>query len=194
MNEQQQDDGAFPQADKKEGSWWARQFSVPVWALILSAIVLLSIGSAMAGGDEGQEAAEPAETVTVTETVTASEEDVDPPSEPARAAQPDGEFTSQCDYLLGDFSESESGYRFVAGADMENTGNIGLRVQVAASWTLLGADPVTESREVELEVGQSESVQMTVLATQDQIDAHQSANGDCSVDVSITETFGTVQD
>lgn len=171
--------------------WWARKFAIPVWALIGGAIVLMAIGSGMAA-DEMQEASQPTETATVVETVT--EEPEAPTSPPARAAQPDGEFTSQCDYLLGDHSETESGYRFVAGADLENTGNIGLRVQVVASWSLLGADPLTETRDVELEPGQTDSVQITVVATQDQIDMHQSADADCSVEVSITETFGVVQD
>lgn len=41
-----------------------------------------------------------------------------------------------------------------------------------------------------LQPGQSRQVQVTELATQDQISAHQSADGDCKAKATIVDVFG----
>ena len=55
--------------------------------------------------------------------VRAPDEDATPETEPTQAAPvADGRFSSTCDYVLGDFTESSRGFRFVANADLKNTG------------------------------------------------------------------------
>jgi hypothetical protein len=111
-----------------------------------------------------------------------------------RKPNPDGTFAGTCDYLLGDFSEgTESGYKLVAGGDAKNTGNIGIVARLDAKWDQLGSEPVTASKTVRLQPGQTKDINVSVLATQGQIDAHQSANGDCDTELTIVSSFGKPQ-
>lgn len=104
---------------------------------------------------------------------------------------PSGTFDGTCNYLLGNFTEgTEAGYKLVAGGTIENTGNVGVVATARARWTMLGGEPVTQTRKVRLRRGQSKEIQMRVLATQAQIDAHQAADGKCKTDVTIVDTFG----
>lgn len=118
------------------------------------------------------------------------------PDEPAptREAPDDrGSYEMRCDYELGDFGDSgdpSQGYRFVAGGTLRNTGNIGIRVRVTYKWKLLGRDPLTVRKHYRLRRGQSRDVNLTVPVTENDIDSHQSAAGDCSTKVTIVATFG----
>lgn len=108
--------------------------------------------------------------------------------------EPDGEFNMNCDYLLGDFSEgSDSGLKFVAGGTVKNTGNVGIVVRARVRWQQLGTDPILEERTVRLRPGRQKRVNITRLATSNEIDAHQSADGDCKPAVTIVDTFGAVR-
>jgi hypothetical protein len=106
------------------------------------------------------------------------------------APNPDGTFTTRCDYQLGDFTESESGYRFVAGGTLKNTGNVGIVAKFKATWQILGTSPVVETRTIRLKPGRSRQVQVTRVATQNEIDGHQSADGECKTTVNIVDSFG----
>lgn len=79
----------------------------------------------------------------------------------------------RCDYLLG------SEYRFVGGGRLRNDGTEDARVKVTFTWMLLGSDPVKESKTVNVPAGRGRDVQVSLPATGDQIDAHQSAEGEC---------------
>lgn len=119
-----------------------------------------------------------------------------PPAEPTPEPEPDGSYELNCDYVLGDFGESgnpERGFRFVGGGEVENTGNVGIRTRVRIRWQLLGGEPVVEDRTVKVPVGGRRDVQVSVAATQDQIDLHQSADGDCSARASIVGTYGDAE-
>ena len=55
-----------------------------------------------------------------------------PPPDP----KPDAKYSHSCDYLLGNFQDySPQGFRFIAEARLNNTGNVGVVVKVTASWT-----------------------------------------------------------
>lgn len=122
----------------------------------------------------------------------ATSEDVPPPAGPE--AHPALDYTKACDYVLGDFSEhSSTGYRFIAGADITNTGNVGIVVKVVAKWKQLGTDSVVESETVKVQYGKEKSVQITKPVGQNEIDLIQSAQGAgkiCSVTAKIVDTFG----
>jgi hypothetical protein len=108
--------------------------------------------------------------------------------------EPDADYTSSCDYLLGDFSESGSGYRFVADARLKNVGNIGVEVKVVATWDLAGGQRVKAVKTVQLPEGKSKRVGFVEVATQDQIDAHQSLGFEqenCRVRATLTDTLGS---
>lgn len=113
-----------------------------------------------------------------------------PASPPPLVEDPGAEYTLKCDYLLGDFSESRSGYRFVAGGRVRNTGNVGLVVRVVARWEQLGSKPLREVRTFRLAVNKSRRVAITRPATSDEIDLHQSANSDCKATAALIDTFG----
>ena len=108
---------------------------------------------------------------------------------------PDGRFTSTCSYLLGNFTESESGYRFVADARLRNTGNIGVIVHVKAIWFLAGGAEAVEEKTVKLPYRANKRIGFVRVASQDEIDQHQSLgyNDNCKVKVNILETFGEPQ-
>ncbi|HZG49488.1 MAG TPA: hypothetical protein VEY90_08210 [Thermoleophilaceae bacterium] len=116
-------------------------------------------------------------------------------SEGPAAPNPDGRYNFNCDYLLGDFTEgTEQGFKFVAGGTVENTGNIGIVIRVRARWQQLGSDRILEERRVRLKVGRRKRVNISRLASSGEIDAHQFAEGDCSVGAKIVKTFGRVRD
>jgi hypothetical protein len=102
---------------------------------------------------------------------------------------PDGEYDVDCDYLLG----SGDNYRFVAGGDLENTGNIGIVVQVVVTWDRLGSPPARVEKRYRVRTNATREVQVSVPATLDDIDAHQSADADCDVRVRIVDTFGNAE-
>lgn len=97
-------------------------------------------------------------------------------------AKPSADVDPKCDYLLGDFaSGTEKGYKFVGSAKITNTGGGDIKVRVTGRWEQLGSDPIREQKTVTVREGKSRTVRLKVLATQDQISAHQSADGECKV-------------
>lgn len=164
-------------------------------AIILGAFVLVSIGVAIGGGSSstsngnGKEIAKATVTSSATSTSTPEPDPTEPPKIHA-VPDPKGSYNLNCDYVLGDFSESAQGYRFVAGGRLRNTGNIGIVARVKVSWEQLGQPPVTSIKTVSIRRGHSKRVSFSLPATSDQIDLHQSADGNCSTKVKIIDQFG----
>lgn len=115
-----------------------------------------------------------------------------------RDIRPDPEIraTQQCNYLLGNFTPTEAGYRFVADSTLRNTGNITVRALVVASWDLIGGERIVEEKTVKIPVGGSRRVGFVHVATQDEIDQHQALGFDqnCRVRVRLIDTLGEPQD
>ena len=162
-----------------------------VWALIAAAVL------AVAGcGDTEQQASTsksvdsgPAKTNPVTGATTSEEA----PARTREEPNPDGTSNLTCDYVLGDFNESgdpSKGFRFIGGGRIRNTGNIGIVVRVTFTWDMLGQEPLRVRKKYRLRRDQSRRVNVSVPGTQDQIDLHQSAHGDCRSHVTILDTFG----
>lgn len=105
----------------------------------------------------------------------------EPPTDP----DPQAESTTNCDYLLG----VDGPDRFVAGAAVENTGEVGVVAELRAEWKLLGSEPLVKKKKVRVQPGQSRDVNISVEAQGEQIDAHQSAEGDCEADVKLLDSF-----
>jgi hypothetical protein len=117
----------------------------------------------------------------------------EPTEEPAAQPNPEGSIEGSCDYVLGDFTETESGYRFVADATLINEGNVGIEVKAIAVWFLSGGDKVKATKSLRVPYGKSKRTGFSVIATQDQIDLHQSLGFDtetCKLNAQITDTFG----
>lgn len=108
------------------------------------------------------------------------------------AADPHVKFTSSCDYILGNFTESAQGFRFIARASLHNTGNVGAKVAVKASWVQVGSKDITKTKTVVVPFHHGKSVNFTVVVGQDQIDQIQANNGlnDCHVKSTIIGTVG----
>jgi hypothetical protein len=99
-----------------------------------------------------------------------------------------------CDYLLGDFTESASGYRFVADARVRNTGNIGVVVRLIATWDLIGGEPARLVKVIRVPTGRTKKVSFMRVATGDEIDRHQAvAPPGCRVRGAVIRTFGTTE-
>ncbi len=148
-------------------------------AIAAALLTVVAVGACEGSNDEPRVGAEG----TVAESDTGESPRVSEPTdeetttsapEPEPSPDPSGTYTSSCDYLLGDFTETASGYRFVADARVKNTGNIGIVMEIRASWFLAGGGAVKEVRRVALDVGQSKRVGVTVPVSQDQVDLHQS--------------------
>lgn len=151
--------------------------------------VLGAIGSGCAATED-----QPADKTTKVATSSTAEPDSTSTPEPRHreTPEPDGEYTTTCDYVLGDFNDlSENGFRFVAGGRLRNTGNVGIKIRFTATWEQLGQEPIRESKTIRLARGKSRRVSITVPATGDQIDLHQSADGDCRTHVTMVDTFGS---
>jgi hypothetical protein len=113
---------------------------------------------------------------------------------PVAVPSPDGKYTSQCDYVLGDFSSNTShGYRLVGGASVRNAGNVGIKVEAKAHWLRLGASPITATKTAKIPFGGSTRINFTIPIDQNTLDLIQAAQEDpdfCGVKVTITDTFG----
>jgi hypothetical protein len=166
------------------------------WGFLLGGLLVgIIIGAAIGTGSQNPSGAGPA---SLTESAKASAPaTTNPPSfAPPAIPEPDATYTSSCDYVLGDFTQSKNGFRFIAGADVENTGNIGVIVRVTATFKQLGTKPVVLKKNARIAYGESASVQLTKVVSQNQIDLIQSAqdSGDiCKVVASVIDTFGQPQ-
>lgn len=90
-----------------------------------------------------------------------------------------------CDYLLG--SGAAGPYTFVAGGVVTNTGGKAGTATVEAVWELLGSDPANATESVFVPPGGRKRVQISRPAQPVEIDAHQSANSRCHVNVKAAE-------
>jgi hypothetical protein len=126
---------------------------------------------------------------------TASTAEPSGTTEPAPTPSPDGKFTHSCDMLLNtDFNSSTMGW-LVADAELRNTGNIGINVNVKAVWKQAGSGPIIKVKHVRIGYGHHRAIHFKLPVTQGQVDAYQSApgyfnNGACSVSATIISNFG----
>lgn len=126
--------GQYRDGPDGKGKWWARSFTLPLWALLVGGFVLIGIGTLGGGDGDGAEPAaqEAAETVTVTETVaaepgeqvTVTETETVEPS-PVEAEPPgDQDSYTAGQYELSDVQLSEDFLDdFEARARITNTGS-----------------------------------------------------------------------
>jgi hypothetical protein len=96
--------------------------------------------------------------------------------------------------LNSDFNSSISGW-LVADAELRNTGNVGVTVNVKAAWKQAGSNPIVKVKHVRLGYGHHRAVHFKLPVTTEQVDAYQSApgyfnNGACSVKGTIMGNFG----
>ncbi len=156
--------------------------------VLLGAAVLVGMSLDAGPGSSRQPdaASPPAE-----QTSEPQDAEVDPTlDEPDPAfSEPEINDTLTCDYLLGDSSDFDD-YRFVAGGAVTNNGGVGAVVRVRATWKLLGEKPVKISRKFRVKAFEEREWQVKVPATPDQIDAHQSAEGECDTSAKLIDTFG----
>jgi hypothetical protein len=186
-----------PEPAPTKPSTLARAIRNPLVTAVVALVVGIGIGAASAGGNPGKTAAAATPSATMQ---TTSPPTVAPTSSTSSAPapaipDPKATYTHSCDYLLGDFTESASGFRFIGSAKIKNTGNIGIVVTVTATWGQLGTAPIKVVKTARVPVNGSKTVQMTKVATSNQIDLQQAGNiggQGCNVKVSISDEFGSV--
>lgn len=105
-------------------------------------------------------------------------------------AKPEVEHDLNCDYLLkfSDDLQGEDHHKFVGGGTLTNTGNVTARVQVTFKWSLLGEPALVVRKTYKVRKGHRRDVNVSVPATGEQIDAHQSGNSKCSAKAKIVGT------
>lgn len=127
------------------------------------------------------------------------EESSDPPTEteappPPPEADPEVKFSHSCEYLLGDFSEyTPTGFRFVADANLKNTGNVGVVARVHAIWFQAGGTKVEMTKfGVRIPYRGNKRVGFLKQVGNDEIDLIQALNYDdqCKVEVVMVDTYG----
>ena len=159
------------------------------WPLVVAAIAVV-IGAAGCG--ESKTAA--VKTVTIQPTTTDEPVAAPPPAPPpppAPASKPDADYTSNCSYILGDFSVGPKGYRLVADATVTNTGNVGIVAELRVAWKQAGSAPIRRKKSVRVPFGGRRDIGITVQITQNEIDLIQAASTpDCTAKVAIVDTFG----
>lgn len=119
-----------------------------------------------------------------------------PEEEPAPEPNPDANYTSSCDYLLGDFTDySANGYTFVADARIKNTGNIGIKYEARAAWFQAGGGKVHREKTGKLQPGKVVRVGFNVPVSSNEIDRIQALDGgqNCKIVVAMVDTFGQPQ-
>ena len=108
---------------------------------------------------------------------------------------PKASFSGNCDYLLGNFESNDpKGYRFVFGGRVENTGNVGITGEVIGIFEQIGTKPVRVTKNVRVDAGKTRRVNATHLATQDEIDMHQSADSECRFKFNLLDTYGSPEE
>lgn len=188
-----------PPAPRRTPWWKSRAFwTGRVGFGVIGLIVGLAIGAGI-GSSTNPQAQRTSSTAEFTPLPSPSQTQdfsfVPPPAEPS----PDGEFSNSCDYVLGDFTNFTShGFRFVAGADITNSGNVGIVVRVTARFKQAGGDPIVLRKTANVPYAATKSVDMTKPVGQDNIDLIQSVQTGgrdiCTVDVAIVDTFGEVHE
>lgn len=160
---------------------------------VAAALVTLFIAAAVFGEDEATE-----DTAVTTQPEIASEPTPGPapppavkPSPPAPRVRekpaPDIEDDLTCDYQL---EGSGQPYRFVAGGDIVNSGNVSVAVRVRVRWRELGAEGTRTEKTYRIRRGQAREVNISVPTTIDGILAHQQADGACEATASIQDVIG----
>jgi hypothetical protein len=130
---------------------------------------------------------------------TTEEEFVDEPTteeEPPPVADPKAQYDSDCDYVLGPLTNLQFHPRFLGDARIRNTGNVGLVVNVVATWAQAGSPPVAEKKRVRIPFGGRKVVRFNRAASQEELDLHQAVDRypACKVRATIIDTFGSVRE
>lgn len=167
----------------------------PVWTTILA--MLAVVGAVSVIGACGADTEKPIGT-TATNTGKAKTAPVNPPAEtePAPVREdpnPDGTFKSNCDLDLP--SDLSGDYGLFATTKLKNTGNVGIKVRVAAVFDQATSDDLKVHRTVRIRVHHSRTVKIRIPITQDQADQFQSSpdyfdNKACRVHTTIVDSFG----
>lgn len=160
-------------------------------AVVVAIAAIFALGACSAGAENVDS---PDQTARDAATAASDEPTSDEPAtDDYIAPKPDGTYTVSCDYLLGDFTESATGFRFVADARLRNTGNVGTVTKVTARWFLAGGDEITDQKTVRMKPGTTRRVGFVHVATNDQIDLHQAlgySGKTCTVKATIVDTLG----
>lgn len=127
---------------------------------------------------------------------TAQPPDAATSSGPAANNGPDAKakLTGTCDYSLSDTLGGND--TFTAEVDVKNTGNIGIKVKVTASWPQFGFGPLTSHRTVTVPFHKTVTVQLRHSASSEQTlrlqswQEHHDIKDGCKYDGKILETSG----
>jgi hypothetical protein len=110
---------------------------------------------------------------------------------------PETEVTGTCDYSLSDTS---GGQNFFTGeAGVKNTGNIGLKVRVTATWPQYGFDPLSVKKTISVDYKQTVTMRFRRPASPTQTlryqswqERHEYKSG-CTYKGKILSTYGGVR-
>ena len=173
------------------------------WAVGGMAIALFAGVGIGAAGKSDQKAAVEVHTVTIggppaADTTTNADPPApaDPPPPPPAApkvkAKPNARYTTKCEYLLGNFTATQQGFRFVSSASVHNNGNVGIKAVFETTWRQAGGAPVRARKRFKLARGQTKFLTQMRVVTQDNIDQIQAIDAaqQCASKVTLVGTFG----
>jgi hypothetical protein len=102
--------------------------------------------------------------------------------------EPEGQVTGRCDSLLGDSGSSDR-YVFEATINAENTGNVGIVVEVWVEFEQIGAEPVRYTEKVEVLAGETVTVHVNERVTRDQWRRYADGGWNCDMGGDIVESL-----
>lgn len=163
-------------------------------------LVIVGLLAGCAATESGTKAKDKTVAASSNNTPFPTQESYEPETEEPTEAPPPPEedpavkFSHSCEYILGDFSEyTSSGFRFVADANMRNTGNVGVVARVHAIWFQAGGGKVEMTKfGVRIPYKGTKRVGFLKQVGSDEIDLIQAMNYDeqCKVEVVMVDTYG----
>ena len=163
---------------------------VLIWIPVVAVTALGIAGCAVNGGQDGPSSP----------TASPDAAETTPPPRPTPAAappqpDPDGRVTGRCDTLLdSDLRIGQDGrYKFIATLEAENTGNIGIEVEVWAEFELLGAEPLRYTEQIEVPVGETVTVYVDESVIRSEWSRHNDAGRSCDIGIELVGLFGEVE-
>lgn len=177
-------------------TFWKRPAGIAV--IVVAALLLLGgVGAALGLGDEEPSPADGTDVAEeVSGTPSVEPEATESPTPPPSVSEPDGTYTTSCDYLLGNFTATQRGYRAIAAAKIRNTGNVGIVLDVTARWDITGRPSLRVTKTVHVPYDGFKKVDFSEVLTSDELDAMQEAalsfDNWCGVKATITDSYGTV--
>lgn len=153
--------------------------------VVIGLLVIIVVAVAASGGGKSTPDSTPS---TFAPSTTA------PAPQPSAVPSPGGTVKGSCDYDLGNDPVNGTA-EAVGDIDAQNTGNVGIVLQITITWPQEGHSPLRMSKTVRVPYGADQDFQFSRRLTQDELSRLQDyqlghTDSGCTYDGTVTGTFG----